>query len=191
MKLKHTSLAALAAITLAGSASAATTISYSYYTATSSTDTSWVSPTGSTSVKAVNFGGAETSFGSVTWLKGYTVDGTWGTGAYNNEAPITMAFVAQNVGWANSTSGFYSGGPDLLNDGASSVYAGGSGPTDYTLEVNGLTVGTQYLLQFVFADTNATPGGSTISIDNYSANIAASADSLLTNTPTTTVNSRS
>ena len=68
-------------------------LSYSYYTATSSTDTSWVSPTGSTSVKAVNFGSAaDTTFGGVTWLTSNRDGGPWGGGTYNEAGPIDLNF---------------------------------------------------------------------------------------------------
>ena len=170
MKLKTTPLAALAALAMIGTASAVTTVTYSYYTATSSADTSWVSPTGSTSVTAVNFGGGETTFGGVTWLTGNP-----GNGSYNNASTIQMWNTAPYEAWANNASVFYSGGPNLLNDGSWSATQ--QNGVNFQIDLNGFTVGQAYLVQFVFADTRAIYG-QTVAIDNYSTNISASADSV-------------
>ena len=170
MKLTIT-LFALAAFTFVGSAYAATTVSYTTYTATSSTDTSWVSPVGSTSVKAVNFGGEETTYGGVTWLTGNPSLGT-----YNDASTIQMYFSAPNVAWGNNASSeFYSGGPSLLASGVWSAPTG-SGNVPFQLDMAGFTVGQAYQVQFILADTRDLYG-QTVSIQNYSANISASAPS--------------
>lgn len=158
-----------AALGLVGSASAATTISYSYYTATGSGDTSWVSPVGSTSIKAVNFGGGQTTFGGVTWLVG-----NQGGATYNDTSPIGMWFSAPGQAWASNHPDFYNDGTPLLEEGAySNLSANG---VDFTLDMSGFTVGQQYLVQFVVVDSRNDwwgPVGRTITIDGYSANIAS------------------
>ena len=50
MKLKSSSLTAIAALALADSTFAAATVSYSYYTASGQSDTSWVNVTGYDSI---------------------------------------------------------------------------------------------------------------------------------------------
>lgn len=144
MKLKSLSLAALTAIATVVSASAAATVSYSTYIATSSTDTSWItSPSGSTEVAAFNVGGTQTTFGSLTWLD------TVSAGGVQNTVPaIDFYYHSPSVSWGNTASVFYSGGPALLN-------TGGWWPdnTDAIIDLRGFTVGQEYLVQFVFADT--------------------------------------
>ena len=171
MKTKHIPiLAKLLAATAVGLGSASadtTTITYSYYTATSSADTSWVSPAGYTSVKAVNFGGGETTFGGVTWLDSVSNANGWGGQTYNAAPPIPMVFVEQNVGFATIYGDFYPGAPALLTQGA---YKGDTGPQ---LELQNFTVGQEYLVQFVLADNRAGAVGLTVTIDGSSANIAS------------------
>jgi len=168
MKLKTLSLASLAASAMVGAASAATTISYSYQTITSSTDMSWVSPTGATSVVAFNMGSstASTSFGSVNWLT------TYAPAAGNSDNSITMNFHIPSVAWAQNYDGFYTGTT------ANSILATGNyrGETTCQLDLNGFTVGQEYLVQFVVADDRNEwwgPVGRTVTIDGFSANIAS------------------
>ena len=165
MKRKTSILAALATLGLVVSASATTTISYTYYTATGSSDTSWVSPTGSTSVKAVNFGGAETIFGGVTWLAG-----NQGGETFNAVAPISMYFSAPSAAWGSNHPDYYNDGTPLLEEGAWSALQ--SGTVDFRIDMNGFTVGQEYLVQFLLVDSRTQFVGRTVTIDGYSANIA-------------------
>lgn len=148
MNHKTTSLAALAVLGLAATASSAATVTYSTYTATSAADTSWVSVPGATEVAAFNVGGGETTYGGLTWLD------TLGAGGVQNTA-TTIDFYYHFPGnsWGNANSVFYSGGPDLLN-------AGGWWPTNTNaiIDLRGFTIGQEYLVQFVFADTRYDGG---------------------------------
>lgn len=156
MKLKTTPLATLAALTLAVPAFAAATVSYSYYTATGSSDTSWVNVTGYDSTVAGNVGGsATTTFGAVDWLP-MTV-GNVSTTANG----VLVHYAAAGVAWASTPSGFYSGGPSLLNDGGYSGSLQASG-VDFTIDLSGLTVGKDYKIQFVLADNRDNNGYATI-----------------------------
>ncbi len=114
---KH--IAALAALALAGSASAATTISYSYQTINNPTDTSWVVPTGATSIKAMNMGsGGNLPYGGVTWL-------TTNAGAgesHNPDAPIAMSYHSPFQSWGTCYDGFYAGDSTIFWEG---TYSGG------------------------------------------------------------------
>jgi len=152
MKLKTLHLAALSAIAMVASASAAATVSYSTYVATSSTDTSWLSIPGATEVAAFNVGGGETTFGGLTWLDTVSVGGV------QNTVPVIDFYYHQpSVNWGNAASVFYSGGPDLLN-------AGGWWPSNANaiIDLRGFTVGQEYLVQFVFADTRYGNGTMTV-----------------------------
>jgi hypothetical protein len=166
MKFKKLSIAAIAIAALATTSQAATVISYSYYTASGSNDTSWVNPIGSTSVKAVNFGGAETSFGGVTWRIGNQSGGT-----YNDTAPIRMYFSSPGKAWANTHNDFYNDGTALLEDGGWTSSLSNDG-VDYQLEMYGLTVGQEYLVQFIVADSRVDSTGRTMQIDGFSSNIS-------------------
>lgn len=160
---KHfNSLALLASLAMAGSATAATTISYSYQTIADSSVTSWVIPAGATSVKAMNMGSgvASTNFGGGSWLTTNPVE------ARNYDAPIQMIFHHPNVAWAPNFGGFYSG------DASGILTTGNFGSASTQLDLNGFTVGQEYLVQFVLADTRPTEANRTITIDGYSANIA-------------------
>lgn len=157
MKNKTTSLAALAAIALVASASGAATVTYSTYIATSSTDTSWItSPVGSTEVAAFNVGGGQTTLGGLTWL-----DTVGAGGVQNTATAIDFYYHSPGVAWGNYASVFYSGGPGLLN-------SGGWWPsnTSAIIDLRGFTVGQEYLVQFVFADTRYD--GGTISLQALS-----------------------
>ena len=154
MKLKTTTLAALAALAMAGAASAAATVSYSYYTTTGgTTDTSWVNVTGYNSVVAGNAGGAETTVGLVTWK---ALNGTSATAD-----GVTIEVAAYGVAWTGALGGFYSGTPALLDDAAysSSLQAGS---VDHTVSLTGLTIGKAYKVQFVMADNRDNTGLATI-----------------------------
>ena len=155
MKLKSSPLTAIAALALADSTFAAATVSYSYYTATGSSDTSWVNVTGYDSIVAGNVGGNSTTFGSVTWLP-MTVGNV-----QTNANGVDVNYSSSGQAWATTTSGFYSGGPSLLNNGAYSVALQANG-VDYTIALSGLTIGTDYLIQFVLADNRDNSGHATI-----------------------------
>jgi hypothetical protein len=168
MKQNPKHIAVLAALALAGSASAATTISYSYETISNSTDTSWVIPAGATSIKAMNMGsGGSTSFGGVTWLTTNAINES-----YNSAAPISMFYHSPGQAWGTRYDGYYAAqAPNgILWEGTySGLQANG---VDFRVELNNFTVGQEYLVQFVVADTRAGETGRTITIDGYSSNIA-------------------
>ena len=130
-------------------------VTFSSYTATGSADTSWVNVSGYDSIVAGNAGGASTTFGTVTW--GAMTSGNLETSANG----VTINISAPSVAWASATSGFYSGGPALLNDGA---YSGGlqASGVDYTINLSGLTIGKDYKVQFVLADNRDNTGHATI-----------------------------
>lgn len=153
--IKLVALASLTAIATIGSASAAATVSFSYYTATGSADESWVNVTGYSSIVAGNAGGSSTTYGGVTW--GAMPGGNLETSA----GGVTINISAPNAAWAGTGGGFYSGGPALLTEGAwtGSLQAGG---VDHTINLSGLTVGGQYLVQFVMADSRDNTGHTTI-----------------------------
>jgi hypothetical protein len=165
MKLNKLSITALAIAALATTSHAATVISYSYYTASGSNDTSWVSPVGSTSVKAVNFGGGETTFGGVTWRVG-----NQGSATYNDTAPVGLWLSAPNKAWANNHGDFYNDGTALFEEGAWTGSTSADG-VDFTLDMAGFTIGQEYLVQFIVADSRGGSGGRTMQIDGYSSNI--------------------
>lgn len=168
-KLNQLSIAALAIAALATTSHAATVISYSYYTASGSSDTSWVNPVGSTSVKAVNFGGGDTNFGGVTWLVG-----NQGGETYNASAPIALWLSSPNQSWANNHNDFYNDGTPLFEEGAWTSSTSVNG-VDFVLDMAGFTTGQEYLVQFIVADSRPDAGivGRTMQIDGYSANIAS------------------
>lgn len=155
MKIKLIPLATLAALAMFGTASAATTISYSYQTISDINSTSWVTPTGATSVTAVNFGsGGTTNWAGVAWTNGF--------GLPNNDGVIDVAY-AGSVRF----DGYYSNtgnASSLLWEG---MYNGSS------LDLSGFTLGQEYLIQFILADTRGGAEGRTITIDGLSANIAS------------------
>ena len=161
MKHKTTLMTALAALALVGSASAATTIEYSYYTGTSSNDASWVIPSGYESIKAVNFGqtSGTTAFGGVNWLPVTTPEST------NNDGPIDMEYLYSGGGHYNA---YYA------NDTSGILTFGDYGLASNTISLSGFTVGQEYLVQFVLADTRNDSGipGRTITIEGTSANIS-------------------
>lgn len=164
MKNKTISLGVLAALALAASESGAATVTYSTYIATSSADTSWVSVPGSTEVAAFNVGGAETTYGGLTWL--VTAQGG---GVYNEATTIDFYYHQPGVAWGIPASGFYSGGPDLLNNGAY-----WQSNTNGVIDLRGFTVGQEYLVQFVFADTRYD--GGTLSLQGTSGVTGNSTD---------------
>ncbi|MFM2198283.1 MAG: hypothetical protein RLZZ505_1715 [Verrucomicrobiota bacterium] len=168
MKFKSISIAALAAFTLAGAANAATTISYSAQTIANSTDTSWVSPAGYTSVAAFNMGGGTVSFGGLSWFT------TNPNAAQNIDTDIDMSFHAPGNAWALNHPSFYgsSTASTILNTGNYSGYV--SGGVEFRIDLNGFTVGQEYLVQFVLADSRAGIGveGRQIGIYGYSSNIS-------------------
>ena len=148
MKLKTIHLAALTWVAAASISFAAATVSYNTYTATSSTDTSWITnPAGSTQVAAFNVGSAtDTSYGGVDWV-GANVSKTSGGISFNYYQPGT---------WASQASVFYSG-TTLLNDGAYWSFNTGA-----QVHLDGFTVGQKYLVQFVFADKRYDGGTITL-----------------------------
>ena len=171
MKLKTTTLAALAALAMAGAASAVTTISYTYQTISDITSTSWVIPAGATPVTAVNFG----SGGTTTWA---TVDWTNGNDLPNTAGTIDVDFTSTTRydGYYIDTAG--TNADNILWEGK---YAGDAGSS--SLDLSGFTVGQEYLVQFVLADTRGVGGGvegRTITIDGTSANIASQDSSAYT-----------
>lgn len=155
MKLKTSSLTAIAALALADSTFAAATVSYSYYTASGQSDTSWVNVSGYDSIVAGNVGGNATNFGAVNWLA------MTAGNVQTNANGVDLNYSAPGQAWAATTGGFFSGGPSLLNDGA---YSGSlqANAVDYTITLSGLTIGTDYKVQFVLADNRDNNGHATI-----------------------------
>ena len=130
-------------------------VTYSSYTATGSDDTSWVNVSGYDSIVAGNAGGASTTFGTVTW--GAMTSGNLETSGNG----VTINISAPGTSWASAVSGFYAGGPDLLNYGAVTGALQASG-VDYMITLSGLTAGKDYKVQFVLADKRANNGYATI-----------------------------
>jgi hypothetical protein len=147
--LSSNTLAALAAMFVIPTfAHSAAVVTYSNYTASNSADTSWmVNPIGSSVVANFNVGGSQTTFGGETWLS--TIEG----GATANEATSIDFYFSVPGSWAPKASVFYSGGPALLNDGAYWSFNANA-----LLELKGFTLGQDYLVQFVFADTRYNGG---------------------------------
>ena len=169
MKRFRHPIALLAALAMTGSATAATTISYTYQTIANSSVTSWITPAGSTSVAAFNFGSGGYAVwpapGGLTWLRTAQPDG----GANNTESQIGLFFYKPGQ-WAIRYDGYYAG------DVSGILGEGQYGDSAMTLELNGFTVGQEYLVQFVVADTRGVAGGvegRTITIDGTSPNIAS------------------
>lgn len=157
MNLEAKPLATFAAfsLALAGPAFAVATVSYSYYTASGQSDTSWVNVTGYDSIVAGNVGGNTTNFGAVNWLA------MTAGNVQTNANGVDINYSAPGQAWATTTGGFYSGGPSLLNDGAYSGSLQANG-VDYTITLSGLTIGTEYKVQFVVADNRDNSGHATI-----------------------------
>lgn len=148
--LSSNTLAALAAMFVIPTfAHSAAVVTYSNYTASNSADTSWmVNPIGSSVVANFNVGGGQTTFGGETWL---STDN--GGALFNTALDIDFYYSQPNVAWAPYTSGFYNGGPDLLNTGGYWSFN-----TNGIVELRGLTLAQDYLIQFVFADTRYDGG---------------------------------
>jgi hypothetical protein len=165
MKRNRNPIAALAALAMAGSATAATTISYTYQTISDLSATSWVVPAGATPVTAVNFGsGGTTNWAGVAWTNGFTLP--------NNDGVIDVGFAGaiRYDGYHSNTGG----ASQMLWEGS---YSGTSNP----LVLDGFSVGQEYLVQFVLADTRGGGvEGRTITIDGTSANIASQDSSAYT-----------
>jgi hypothetical protein len=157
MTLEAKPIAAFAALSLAlaGPALAVATVSYSYYTATGQSDTSWVNVTGYESIVAGNVGGGSTTFGSVNW-QSMTIGNVQTTAN-----GVNINYSAPGKAWATATSGFYSGGPSLLNNGAFSSSLQSSG-VDFTISLSGLIIGKDYKIQFVLADNRDNAGHATL-----------------------------
>lgn len=146
----YNTLAALAAtFALATSAQGAAVVTYTNYTAVNAADTSWiVTPAGGTEIAAFNVGGNATSYGGVSWLSTFP-----SSGVLNTDTQIDFYYHQPNVAWAPTVSTFYSGGPALLHDGA---YWPSN--TNGVVDLRGFTIGQDYLVQFVFADTRYDGG---------------------------------
>lgn len=155
MKLNQNIMLAAALISLTVEVNAASTVTYSYYTATGQSDTSWVAVTGYQSIVAGNAGGASTTFGTVTW--GAMTVGSLETSANS----VTINYSAPGIAWAIPNGTFYAGGPSLLTNGAYSSTLQQSG-VDYMITLSGLTVGKDYKVQFVLADNRDNTGYATI-----------------------------
>lgn len=158
--------AALTSLTV-GAAPAATIISYSGATIANSTDTSWVTPAGSTSVIAFDMGGTGAGFGGVNWRT------TYPAASGNNDTAFTMNFHAPGQSWASNAGVFYSSptASVLLDTGN---YSGNTANgVDFRIDLSGFTVGQEYLVQFVVADARGGGAiGRGIDINGYSSNIS-------------------
>lgn len=158
MKLRPLPIALCLALASAVAASAATTISYSYQVISDLSDSSWVIPPGGSAVTAVNFGsGGTTNWGGAAWTQGFTLP--------NNDGVIDVDF-------ANT---FRFDGFHNASAAGGLLWEGRYGDSSVTLDLNGFTVGQEYLVQFVVADNRPDNWaiGRTITIDGVSANIAS------------------
>jgi hypothetical protein len=151
-QLAAAAIAAVAILGLASRAQAAAPVTYSTYTVTSSSDTNWLTVPSTLEITAFNVGAPNTSsttYGGTTWL-----GSSGGSGEpLNTSGTIGYVYHQPSVAWASKASGFYSGGPDLLNYGAYWAF-NDNGQVDLT----GFTIGNTYLVQFVFADTRYDGG---------------------------------
>lgn len=173
--MKSTRIAALAASAILGwtTYSQAAIVTYGSYIATSASDTSWVLPTGYTSVAAINFGGDETTFGGVTWADGTDTAGSIVTGN-DNVNGYGFRYGVPNVNWGTNNAVFFSGGPDLLNAAA---WQDASNAPNAQLQIGGLTVGAHYAIQFVVADNRGEYVGRTVTLNSV-YNVSGNSNSI-------------
>lgn len=128
-------------LALVGPARAAS-VSFSIYTATGPTDTSWVITTAGAG--SASLGGADTSFGGVSW-EGSLTNGHPNNETYVNHSGFTISHRSP-TSWAANIVGLYPADSTLtlLNTGTT---AGSNG----TIDLSGLVIGQDYLAKFVFA----------------------------------------
>lgn len=125
------------------------TTSWEYYTATGSSDQSWVAPASTTSVLAIDWGtggsGTATTWGGIDWV------GSNAGASYNASGAVQTWYSHPNVAWGSSygDNTFYpSSGFPLLGSGV-------VGGDNHILEIRGLNSGQQYKIQFVVADSRS------------------------------------
>lgn len=150
-----------ALLALAASAGAAS-VSFSTYTATGSSDTSWVITT--SGAASANFGGADTTFGGVNW-EGSTSNGHPNSETYVSHAGFTISHRSPTQ-WAGNSSGFYPANStvEILNTGTT---AGSGG----TINLSGLVVGQNYIAKFIFV--RGFSNTDTVTIDPGTGNTGA------------------
>ena len=100
-----------------------------------------------TPVLAVNFGGATTLYGGETFI-GTTDNGHNPGETYASNGTLAAFHSAPGIAWANVAANTFDpvGGTALLHDG---TWRSSTSQVD----VNGLTIGTAYEVQFVLADS--------------------------------------
>lgn len=155
--MKNKILMAFAAISLTGSAMAAT-LTFSTYTASGAGDTSWVMT--QDGIESVNFGGSDTTYGGITWF-GTSVNGNQ---TYRQVSEYTFFHSVPGSAWANiAGSTFYPTSPTvaLLHDG---TFITNLATQD--IGINGLTIGQEYMAKFVFADSRIDSDGHTMEVAN-------------------------
>lgn len=155
--MKIIMLTAFAAMAISGSASAST-ITYSTYTATGAADISWV--ISSTGVASANFGGSDVTFGGVNW-EGSQTNGHIATQTYVDVGGYQFYHSDPGSAWGiNQPSLFYPTTPTvgLLHSGTTVSSASAR------IDINGLTIGQQYMATLVFADSRSTPGGTNMTL---------------------------
>ena len=148
MKTRTTSLAALAAITLAGSAHAAT-ISWSSSAFLTDNTSPWAMVTGQfnttgTQILAENSGGGAVSFDGIN-------------------------FTAPTVGFDGVFGGFHSGAPVTLASTGTYMDANAAG----TVNLTGLTSGYTYRIQALVIDGRPTFNGRTVLFDGVNQGVYA------------------
>lgn len=165
LKMKYTTYAAFALISLASVHAA--TVTYSTYTATGAADTSWVMA--STGVASVNFGGFDTIFGGVNW-EGTQSNGHPAGQTYADVAGFAIYHSIPGSAWASNAFGLYPTDPSvgLLDSGTLLSGAG------MTIDINGLTNGQAYMAKFIFANSNAGSAGNTMNLTSAAGNTGSS-----------------
>ena len=158
---------ATAALALTGSASAAV-VSYSTYIASGVGDTSWVITTAG--VASANFGGSDVTFGGVNW-EGSQTNGHPASETYVAVAGYSLYHSVPGFSWAsNNPTLFYPSTPtaSLLHSGTT------LNSVNTTIDINGLTLGQEYMAKFVFADSRTVPSGTTTTLTALGSDSGAS-----------------
>ena len=155
------------AVALAGTASAAITVSsWTYETLTTSDS---LDPTGDeATVATFNMNGGNAALGGVNFAGA-------AAGWYVTNGGITMAYSVPGSSWAGGASGSF--GSNAVLDSFELTYPSANG----TLEFSGLTVGQEYTFQFIAADQRAGTDGRRLQIFGGTvggADVSGSSDQL-------------
>ena len=109
---------------------------------------------------AIKFGGATTTFGGESFL-GTTDNGHHPGETYASNGTLAAFHSIPGIAWANVASGTFDpvGGSALLQDGTWRPDATGT-----LVDLNGLTIGLAYEVQFVLADSRGASAGRQIEL---------------------------